>query len=89
MNLLDLTPQQLRRAAFLEERIESLKQGAFQNPRRNSQLCGAVQGITEPSARVRKEKLQPLKPATLPIKAAATARKETMSPAARSKLSLN
>ena len=97
MNLLDLTINQLKRAAEIKQQIEDL----------NKELASILSGSTKPgpaakktggmSASVRKKiaaaqkarwaKLQGAKAATPLAKPATKAKKKSMSPAARAKLS--
>ena len=85
MNPLDLTVNQLKRAAAIKEQIEAL------NNELRSILSGSAKSGAAPktkravSASSRKSVAR--KPATLPIKPAAKANKKTMSSATRAKLS--
>ena len=94
MNLLDLTPQQLKRAATVKEQIAALNKeltqllgtssdGAAPQSRRG--MSAAAKSKIAAAQKARWAKLRSAKPATLPVKAAA--KTKTMSPAARKKLS--
>src|SRR5437016_11474783 len=96
MNPLDLTVNQLKRAAALKERIEALSKelggilGVSTNPgaapRKKGTMSAVVKKKIAAAQRARWANVRRAKPATPSVKAAPKAKK-TMSPAARAKLS--
>jgi hypothetical protein len=97
MNPLDLTVNQLKRAAAIKEQIEALNKelrgilGVSANSEAASQtkrtMSAAVKRKIAAAQKARWAKVQGSKPATLLVKPAAKAKKKTMSPAAKAKLS--
>ena len=97
MNLLDLTVNQLKRAAAIKEQIEALNKelramlaapatsGAA--PKGNGAMSAAVKRKIAAAQKARWANLRRAKSAALSVKPAATAKKKTMSPADRAKLS--
>ena len=97
MNPLDLTINQLKRAAAIKERIEALnkelrsilgvsaKPGAA--PKKKRTMSAATKRKIAAAQKTRWANLRRAKPATHSIKPAAKAKKKTMSPAAKAKLS--
>ena len=85
MNLFDLTSSQLKRAAAIKERIEALN-----NELRNILGVPAGSGAAPKKKRTTSasgKKSVASKPATLPVKPAAKAKKKVFSSATRAKLS--
>jgi hypothetical protein len=97
MNLLDLTPAQLKRAASIKEQIEGLNQklrailGApiisAAAPKRSRAMSATVKKKIAATQKARWANLRRAKPVTSSVKPTAKAKKKTMSPAARAKLS--
>ena len=97
MNLFDLTPDQLKRAASIKEQIEGLNKrlrailGApitsAAPPKRNRAMSASVTKKIAATQKARWANLRRAKPVTASVKPAAKAKKKTMSPAARAKLS--
>jgi hypothetical protein len=95
MNLFDLTPQQLKRAASLKERIDGLNKqlrgilGAPATPRaaptRNRTMSASVKKKIAATQRARWAKVRSSKPATASARPAA--KKQAFSAATRAKLS--
>jgi len=97
MNLLDLTTNELKRAAAIKERIENLnkellkilggstKPGAA--PTKNRTMSAAVKRKIAAAQKARWVSLRRAKPATRPVKSAAKAKKKAFSAATRAKLS--
>jgi hypothetical protein len=97
MNLLDLTVNQLKRAAAIKEQIDKLnkelgsilggsaKSGAA--PKNKPAMSASVKTKIAAAQKARWANLRGAKPATLPIKPAAKPNKTTMSSATRAKLS--
>ena len=97
MNLLDLTVNQLKRAAAIKEQIEALNKelrailgapatsGAA--PKRNGAMRASVKRKIAAAQKARWANLRRAKSAALSVKPAATAQKKTMSPAERAKRS--
>jgi hypothetical protein len=96
MNILELTVNQLKRAAAIKEQIEDLSKelrGIFAGPGKSAAAPGkkrtmsaSVKRKIAAAQRARWAKVQGNKPATPSVKAA-KAKKKTMSPAAKAKLS--
>lgn len=98
MNPLDLTINQLKRAAAIKEQIEALnkefrsilgtpaKSGAA--PRKKRTMSAAVKRKIAAAQKVRWANLRRAKPATRSAKPAAKAKKKTVSPATKAKLSV-
>jgi hypothetical protein len=97
MNILDLTINQLKRAAAIKEQIEDLNKElrsilaapATSGPapkKKRAMSASAKQNIAA-AQRARWAKVRGTKPAAPSVKAAAKAKKKTMSPAAKAKLS--
>lgn len=97
MNILDITPSQLKRAAAIKEHIEQLNKElrSILGVSANSAGGSTKSRTMSPSARrkiaatqkARWAKLRRAKSATRSAQPAAKAKKKTMSPAARAKLS--
>ena len=97
MNLLDLTVNQLKRAAAIKEQIENLNKelrailGApamsAAAPKKVRTMSASVKRKIAVAQKARWARIQGGKPAALSVKPAATVKKKTMSPAARAKLS--
>jgi hypothetical protein len=97
MNLFDLTPAQLKRAASIKEQIEGLNQklrailGApitsAAAPKRSRAMSATVKKKIAATQKARWANLRRAKPVTSSVKPTAKAKKKTMSPAARAKLS--
>ena len=97
MNLLDLTVNQLIRAAAVKEKIEALNNElrGILDGSRNSGAASSKKRTMSTSAKrkiaatqkARWAKLRRAEPTTRSAKPAATAKKKSMSPAARAKLS--
>jgi len=97
MNLLDLTVNQLIRAAAVKEKIEALNSElrSILDGSRNSGTASSKKPTMSASVRkkiaatqkARWAKLRRAEPTTRSAKPAATAKKKSMSPAARAKLS--
>jgi hypothetical protein len=97
MNLFDLTPAQLKRAASIKEQIEGLHKklrailGApitsAAAPKRNRAMSASVKKKIAATQKARWANLRRAKPVTSSVKPTAKAKKKTMSPAARAKLS--
>ena len=97
MNLHDLTINQLKRAAAIKERIEALNKelrsilGASANPgaapKKKRTMSASVKRKIAAAQKTRWANLRRAKPATLPVKPAATAKKKTVSLATKAKLS--
>ena len=97
MNPLDLTANQLKRAAAIKEQIEALNKdlrailGAPANtrsaPKKKRTMSAATKRKVAAAQKARLANLRRAKPATQSVKPAAKAKKKTMSPAARAKLS--
>ena len=97
MNPLDLTPAQLKRAASIKEQIEGLNQklrailGApitsAAAPKRSRAMSATVKKKIAATQKARWANLRRAKPVTSSVKPTAKAKKKTMSPAARAKLS--
>jgi hypothetical protein len=97
MNLFDLTPAQLKRAASIKEQIEGLNKklrailGApitsAAAPKRNRAMSASVKKKIAATQKARWATLRRAKPVTTSVKPTAKAKKKTMSPAARAKLS--
>jgi hypothetical protein len=97
MNLLDLTPEQLKRAASIKEQIEHLNKelrsmlgapatsGAA--PKKNPGMSASVKKKIAATQKARWAGLRRAKPVTASVTPAAPAKKKTMSSAARAKLS--
>jgi NAD(P)H-hydrate repair Nnr-like enzyme with NAD(P)H-hydrate epimerase domain len=97
MNLFDLTITQLKRAAAIKEQIEALNKelrailsapapsGAA--PKTSGAMSAAVKKKIAATQKARWANLRRAKAAALPVKPAATAKKNTMSPAERAKRS--
>lgn len=95
MNLFDLTVTQLKRATAIKEQIEDLNK-ELRSILGGSAKFGAVSKRTMSAAtkkkiavaqKARLANLRRAKPATQSVKPSARAKKKTMSPAARAKLS--
>src|SRR5262245_7869277 len=96
MNLLDLTPEQLKRAASIKEQIEDLHKklraivGASATsgpaPKNNRPMSASVKKKIAATQKARWAKLRRAKP-TGSVKPKAKAKKKQMGPAARAKLS--
>ena len=97
MNLFDLTPDQLKRAASIKEQIEGLNKklrailGApitsAAAPKRSRAMSATVKKKIAATQKARWANLRRAKPVTSSVKPTAKAKKKTMSPAARAKLS--
>ena len=97
MNPIDLTVNQLKRAAAIKEHIEALNKelrgilGATANTRparkKNRTMSAAVKKKIAAAQRARWASLRRANPATRSVKPAATAKKKTMSRATKAKLS--
>jgi len=97
MNLLELTVNQLKRAAAIKEQIENLSKelrailgapampGAA--PKKNRTMSAAVKRKIAVAQKARWAKIHGVKPAALSVKRTARAKKKRMSPAAKAKLS--
>ena len=91
MNLLDLTPEQLKRAASIKEQIVGLNKqlrtilGARAAPKKKLTMSASVKRKIAAAQKARWANLRRAKPATRSTKPAA--KKKRMSPAARAKLS--
>ena len=97
MNLLNLTINQLKRAAAIKEQIEDLnkelgsilgvsaKSGAARKTKRT--MSAAAKKNIAAGQKARWAKVRGVKPATRSVKPAAKAKKKTTSPATRAKLS--
>ncbi len=97
MNPLDLTVNQLKRAAAIKERIEALnkelrsilgtpaKSGAA--PKKKRTMSASVKRKIAAAQKTRWANLRRAKSGAVFVKPAATAKKKTMSPAAKAKLS--
>ena len=97
MNLLDLTVKQLKRAAAIKEQIEKLNKElrtilsapatSGTAPKTSGAMSAAVKRKIAAAQKARWANLRRAKSAALSVKPAATAKKKTMSPADRAKLS--
>jgi hypothetical protein len=96
MNLFDLTVNQLKQAAAIKERIDGLNKelgSILGAPAKTGSapvtrtMSAATKKKIAASQKRRLANLRRAKPATQPVKPAATAKKKIMSPAARAKLS--
>ena len=97
MNLLELTVNQLKRAAAIKEQIENLNRelrailGApamsEAAPKKNRTMSASVKRKIAAAQKARWARIQGGKPAALSVKPAAKAKKKRMSPAAKAKLS--
>ena len=97
MNLFDLTPEQLKRAASIKEQIEDLHRqlrailGApatsVPAPKNNRPMSASVKKKIAATQKARWAGLRRAKPVTASVKTAVKAKKKTMGPAARAKLS--
>jgi len=97
MNLLDLTINQLKRAAAIKEQIEALNKdlrsilGAPAKsraaPMKKRTMSASAKKNIATAQRARWAKVRGNKAATLPVKSVAKAKKKAMSRAARAKLS--
>jgi len=93
MNLLDLTPEQLKRAASIKEQVEDLNKklrallGARAAPKRKRTESASAKKKIAASQKARSANLRRAKPSTDSVKLAAKAKKKRMGPAARAKLS--
>ena len=97
MNLLDLTPDQLKRAASIKEQIEKLNKelrinlGASTNSgaasAKQRTMSASVKKKIAAAQKARWASLRRAKPATHSVKPAAKAKKNTVSAATRAKLS--
>jgi len=97
MNLHDLTINQLKRATAIKERIEALNKelrsilGASAKseatPKRTGAMSASVKRKIAAAQRARWANLRRDKPATRSVKPAAKAKKKTVSPATKAKLS--
>jgi chromosome segregation ATPase len=97
MNPLDLTINQLKRAAAIKEQIEDLNKelrGIFgapattrATPKKKRTMSAAAKKQLAAARKARWANLRRAKPATQSVKPSARAKKKTMSPAARAKLS--
>jgi hypothetical protein len=97
MNLLDLTPEQLKRAASIKEQIDVLNKelrsilaasptnGAA--PRKMRRMSALAKMKIAATQKARWASLRRAKPATTFVKSAAQAKKKTMGTAARAKMS--
>jgi hypothetical protein len=96
MDLHDLTPGQLRRAASIKERVAALNKeltkilggssdGMVANNHRT--MSAAAKKRIAAAQKARWAKFRGAKPAVLPVKSAAKPKKRTMTPAAKKKLS--
>ncbi|MGH7854956.1 MAG: hypothetical protein ACREP3_16020 [Candidatus Binatia bacterium] len=92
MNLLDLTSQQLKRAAAIKDQIAALNQElskifgiAADGANNHRAMSVAAKRKIATAQKARWAKLRGAKPAALPVKAAT--KTKTMSPASRRKLS--
>src|SRR5258707_14342923 len=95
MNLIDLTPEQLKRAASIKERIDGLNKqlrgilGApatsRASPTRNRSMSASVKKKIAATQKARWAKVGSSRPAT--VSATTAAKQKSMSPAARAKLS--
>jgi len=97
MNLLDLTVNQLKRAAAIKEQIANLNKelrailGALAMseaaPKKNRTMSASVKRKIAAAQKARWAKIQGGKPAAPSVQPAAKAKKKRMSPAAKAKLS--
>ena len=97
MNLLDLTPEQLKRAASIKEQVEDLNKklrallgapvGSRAAPKRKRAESASAKKKIAASQKARWANLRRAKPSTDSVKPAAKAKKKRMGPAARAKLS--
>ena len=97
MNLFDLTPAQLKRAASIKEQIEGLNKKlrailrapitSAAAPKRNRAMNASIKKKIAATQKARWANLRRVKPVTSSVKPIAKAKKKTMSPAARAKLS--
>jgi hypothetical protein len=97
MNLFDLTPEQLKRAASIKEQIEDLHRqlrailGAPATsgpaPKNNRAMSSSVKKKIAATQKARWATLRRAKPSTGSVKPNAKTKKKRMSPAARAKLS--
>jgi hypothetical protein len=97
MNLLDLTVNQLKRAAAIKEQIEKLNKElhailsapatSAAAPKTSGGMSAAVKKKIAAAQKARWANLRRAKSAVLSVKPAATAKKKTMSPKDRAKLS--
>ena len=98
MNLFDLTPEQLKRAASIKEQIEDLHRqlrairGApatsVPGSKKNRAMSASVKKKIAATQKARWASLRRAKPSTDSVKPTAKAKKKRMSPAARAKLSV-
>jgi len=96
MNIYDLTPNQLKRAAAIKERIDRLSKGlraifgapinSRPAPKNNQTMSASTKKKIAAAQKVRWANLRRAK-ATRSVKPAAKAKKKRMTPAARAKLS--
>src|SRR4051812_33977401 len=97
MNLIDLTVNQLKRAAAIKEQVEKLNQElasivgtqstSRSAPRTHRTMDAAVRKKIAAAQKARWAKIHGAKAATRSATTSAVAKKKTMSPAARAKLS--
>ena len=97
MNLYDLTPAQLKRAASIKEQIEGLNKKlrailvatatSGRTPKNSRAMSASIKKKIAATQKARWAKLRRAKPVTSSVKSAAKGKKKTMSPAARAKLS--
>lgn len=97
MNLIDLSVNQLKRAAAIKEQVERLNRElasivgmpakAGTAPKTHRTMGAAVRKKIAAAQKARWAKIHGAKPATRSAKPAAAAKKKTMSPAVRAKLS--
>src|SRR5712691_4462651 len=97
MNPIDLSVNQLKRAAAIKEQIEALNRdlrsilsGSAQSgaaTKKKRTMSAATKKQIEAAQKARLAQFQGNKPATVSAKPASKAKKKTMSPAARAKLS--
>jgi len=97
MNLLDLTVNQLKRAAAIKERIEALNKdlrsilGAPANsgaaPKKKRTMSASVKKSIAAAQRARWAQVKGIRASTRSVKPASKAKKKSMSPATRAKLS--
>jgi hypothetical protein len=95
MNLFDLTPEQLKRAASIKERIDGLnkqlrgilggKPTSRAAPTRNRSMSASVKKKIAATQKARWAKVRSSKPAT--VSARPAAKNKSLSPATRAKLS--
>ena len=97
MNPQDLTINQLKRAAAIKEHIEALNRelrgilgvstGSGADSKKKRRISNSGRKNIAAAQKARWANLRRAKPATLPVKPAATVKKKTVSPATKAKLS--